>query len=706
MPDATTAAALHFAALVASSDDAIISKDVNGIVTSWNRAAERVFGYTAQEMIGRSITTVIPTDRLSEETEVLSRIRRGESVDHFETIRRHKDGTLIPISLTVSPIRASDGTIVGASKIARDITERRRAEEALAAAEARQNELQQRLIALVAGSGALFESPRMLDVLPAIIALTQSLIDADGYAVWRLNAVEGRWEVGASAGLSDAFARDIVSTDHGAPVSPLSFNDPLVAEDVHAHPMLQDRTAAYHAEGIVSMLAVPLTIAGIRNGALVLYYRSRHHFDEVDIQTARAIANLGAAAITTAGLYDEQRHSREEATKAYREASDASRAKDEFLATLSHELRTPLNAVLGWTRMLRAGAVPPARLSRAIEVIDRNADAQLRLVEDMLELSRIITGNLRLQVQPTRLSGALEAAVETLQPAANAKEIVVTVDADPADLVMGDAARLQQVVWNLLSNAVKFTPKGGSITVSLRRVSTTVQMEIADTGEGIDPSVLPYVFDRFRQEHSGSTRPHSGLGLGLAIVKHLVELHGGEIRVHSDGKGRGATFRLSLPAMTEQQIQTARRGAARGTYSLHGESERMLPGVRALVIDDDPDARELLTALLEARGVRVRAAGSVREGLAALEREVPDIILSDLGMADEDGHHLIRRVRERPAESGGLVPAIAVTAHARPKDATEALSAGFQIHLAKPVDPLELFSAVERLTPERSHPSK
>ena len=187
----------------------------------------------------------------------------------------------------------------------------------------------------------------------------------------------------------------------------------------------------------------------------------------------------------------------------------------------------------------------------------------MRLVEDMLDLSRIITGNLRLQVQPTRLSGALEAAVETLQPAANAKELVVKVDADPADLVMGDAARLQQVVWNLLSNAVKFTPKGGSITISLRRVSATVEMEIADTGEGIDPNVLPYVFDRFRQENSGSTRPHSGLGLGLAIVKHMVELHGGEISVRSDGKGKGATFRLSLPAVTEQQVEAARRGAAR-----------------------------------------------------------------------------------------------------------------------------------------------
>ena len=701
MADASTAAALHLAALVASSDDAIISKDLNGIVTSWNRGAEQVFGYTAGEMIGESITRVVPPDRLSEEAEVLMRIRRGESVDHFETIRRRKDGTLIPISLTVSPIRAPDGTVVGVSKIARDITDRRRAAEALAAAEARHNDLQQRLIALVAGSGALFERPQLRDVLPGIIALAQSLMKADGYAIWRLNVVEGIWEGGASTGLSDAFARNI-GTSQGAAVSAVPFTDPLVVEDVSTHPMLQDGKAIYHAEGIVSLLAVPLTIAGIRRGIFVLYYRSRHKFDEVDVQVARAIANLGAAAITTAELYDEQRCSREEATKAYRQASAASRAKDEFLATLSHELRTPLNAVLGWTQMLRAGVVPPARLTRAIEVIERNADAQLRLVEDMLDLSRIITGNLRLQVQPTRLSSALEAAVETLQPAANAKEIVIKVDADPIDLVMGDAARLQQVVWNLLSNAVKFTPKGGRITISMRRVASAVEMVIADTGEGIDPEVLPYVFDRFRQENSDSTRTHMGLGLGLAIVKHLVELHGGEISVRSEGKGKGATFRLSLPAATEPQGEVARQGDDRDAGPTSDERPRMLPGVRALVVDDDPDARELLTALLEARGVLVRAAGSVREGLAAFEREVPDIILSDLAMPDQDGYDLIRAVRERPVESGGTVPAIAVTAYARPEDAMQSLSSGFQVHLTKPIDPVELFSAVERLTPERS----
>ena len=624
MADPTSAAALHFAALVESSDDAIISKDLNGIVTSWNRAAERVFGYTAGEMIGQSITKLIPTDRLSEETEVLTRIRAGESVDHFETIRRHKNGTLIPISLTVSPIRAPDGTIVGASKIARDITERRRAEEALATAEARQADLRQRLMALVAGSGALFESPKLEDVLPALVALARSLTRADGYGIWRLNAVDGIWEIGASWGVSDAFARNVVGLSQGAVATTV----PLVAEDVSTHPLLQDRQESYRAEGVVSMLAVPLMIAGIRSGIFVLYYRSRQSFDEVDVETARAIGNLGASAITTAELYDEQRRSRDEATRAYRQANEASRAKDEFLATLSHELRTPLNAVLGWARMLRAGVVPQVRMSRAIEVIERNADAQLHLVEDMLDLSRIITGNLRLNVQPARLSAAIEAAVETLMPAAAAKAIDVKVDIDSFDLVMGDAARLQQIVWNLLSNAVKFTPKGGRISVSVRHdaPASTVEMVVADTGEGIDLEVLPYVFDRFRQGDSGSTRAHTGLGLGLAIVKHIAEMHGGHVSVQSEGKGKGATFRLSLPAAARER-QLAASGSAipagrAGDGELGGDSSTLLAGVRALVVDDDPDARELLTALLQARGILVRSAASVREGLAALEYRV------------------------------------------------------------------------------------
>jgi len=549
MSDATTAAALHLAALVASSDDAIISKDLKGIVTSWNRGAERLFGYTSAEMIGESITKVIPTDRLSEETEVLARISRGESVDHFETIRQHKDGALIPISLTVSPIRAQDGTVVGASKIARDITERRRADEALAAAKARQNYLQQRLFDLVAGSGALFESPQMQDVLPAIIALARSLIKADGYAIWRVSADGARWEVQASAGLSDGFARNVVDRYQGtAAPSTFPFNEALASVDVHGDPLLQDRKAMYQAEGIVSLLAVPLTIAGNRNGTLVLYYRSRHECDEADIQTARAIANLGAAAITTASLYDEQRSSREEATKAFSQANAASRAKDEFLATLSHELRTPLNAILGYARMLKSGVLEGARQTRGLEILERNATSLTQIVEDVLDVSRIISGKLALNVQPVDLPALLSQGLATMQPAADAKGVHVQGAIDPgATPVPGDADRLQQVIWNLISNAVKFTPRGEHITVRLERHESHVEMTVSDTGIGL----------------SGNSSP-PGQGVGLANVRdRLSALFGARARfVLEEAAGGGAKATIEVPYEPAAQLAGTTRVTA------------------------------------------------------------------------------------------------------------------------------------------------
>jgi PAS domain S-box-containing protein len=689
-------ATLRLAAIVESSDDAIVSKDLNGIVTSWNQAAERVFGYTAEEMIGKSITTIVPPDRLAEEAVVLRKIRRGEAVNHFETIRMRKDGSLVPISLTVSPIRARNGTIVGASKIARDISERRRAEQALADAERRRNDLQVRLMALAEGSSALFQSPEVQAVLPAAIELAKSLIPADGYAIWRFDEAGQAWTVAASEGLSRPFVDRIISIQRGRATAPLPLTEPLVIEDVSSDPATAEQREAMASEGVQSMLALALTIRRNAAGTLVFYYRTRHIADPNEVQIARAISNLIAAALTTGELYDEQKVRQDEATRAYAQASEANRAKDEFLATLSHELRTPLNAVLGWARMLRSGSVGPDRTVRALEVIERNAEAQLRLVEDMLDLSRIITGNLRLDVQPTRVSQAIAAAVETILPAAKAKEIAIVLDANPLATVMGDQARLQQVVWNLLANAVKFTPRGGSITIALRADASTVEMEVADTGEGIAAEILPYVFDRFRQGESGSTRTQMGLGLGLAIVRHIVEMHGGRVTVKSGGKDQGATFTLSFPSATREQalpMTNHRRFVPLAASQL----DEILAGVRALVVDDDPEARDLMAAMLEARGVQVRTAASAREGLLVLENELPDVILSDLAMPDQDGYDLIRELRRRSASSGGLVPAIAVSAYARTEDSARSLASGFQIHLTKPIDPNTLYSAIERL---------
>jgi two-component sensor histidine kinase len=316
----------------------------------------------------------------------------------------------------------------------------------------------------------------------------------------------------------------------------------------------------------------------------------------------------------------------------------ANRAKDEFLATLSHELRTPLNAVLGWARMLREGTIGPGKMHRAYEVIERNATAQLDLVEDLLDLSRIITGKFRLNVGVVDLSAAIDSAVEAIQPAAVAKGISVKVDADvDAGVVIGDEARLQQAVWNLLSNAIKFTPAGGNVTVSRRRLNGDLEIDVHDTGEGIDPAMLPYVFDRFRQADSGTTRTHMGLGLGLAIVRHIVELHGGEVGVSSDGKGKGATFRLRLPVVPaeERAVPLISRHVFTSASRF---SSLTLTGIRALIVDDDRDARELVTEVLRSRGAYVRAVASAEECLTALDQEVPDVILSDIAMPQEDGY--------------------------------------------------------------------
>ncbi len=849
-------AALRLAAIVDSSDDAIIGKDLTGTVSSWNRGAERIFGYSAAEAIRQPILLIVPHGREGEEEEVQRKICAGESIEHFETIRRRKDGTLVPVSLTISPVRAHDGTIVGASTIARDITERRR-NEALAA------DLQRRLLTLIDASGSVLGSPRLDTVLPATVNLANELLSADGYAIWRADRDGKAWAIVASRGISSDFADHLIDSAARPPAFPLT--EPIVLEDVYASE-LEWRWAVYRAEGIESMLVIPMTIAGTTSGTLVAYHHTKRRFSDVEVQTARALANLAGSAITTAELYEEQRRSREavervnrraaflaeasailggsldyevtlkavanlavphvadwcavdiiddagelkrlavahvDPTKveyartlrgrypedpespygvhhvirtgrsvmmesipdeivearardpehlrilrelgptsyvcvplvarartlgaltfvsaesgrqygtddlhfaedvayraalavdnayAYRQLSVANRAKDEFLATLSHELRTPLNAVLGWARMLRDGDVRGERRAHALEVIERNAEAQLRLVEDLLDVSRIITGKLRLDVQRIELPPIIEAAIEAIQPAATAKNIHVQTALDPkAGPMYGDAARLQQAVWNLLVNAVKFTPRDGRVRVTLMRSTSHLAIEVADTGEGLAPDVLPFVFDRFRQGESGPTRGHGGLGLGLAIVRHIIELHGGSVSASSPGPGQGATFHIHLPVMVASR-ETRRLGSDVGERT--SGPPPSLRGVRVLVVEDDDDARELIVSMLSACDADVAAVSTAGAALAALDERMPDVILSDIEMPAMDGYEFIREVRGRTRAGGGRVGAIALTAYARPEDRARSLMAGFQMHLSKPVNVSELAAAV------------
>jgi PAS domain S-box-containing protein len=398
---------------------------------------------------------------------------------------------------------------------------------------------------------------------------------------------------------------------------------------------------------------------------------------------------------------EQQRLDLLEAERAARtEAEKANRAKDEFLSIVSHELRTPLNAILGWSQVLQAEVGLTPEIQEGLAVVERNARAQAQIIEDLLDMSRIISGKVRLDVQRVDLPAVLDAALASMQPAADAKGLRLQKLVDPlAGPVSGDPARLQQVVWNLLSNAIKFTGKGGRVTLSLARVNSHVEVVVSDTGAGISAEFLPYVFDRFRQEESSTQRRHGGLGLGLAIVKHLVELHGGTIEAKSSGAGEGSTFRVSLPlaALHANPAGGHRRHPVAQTPTDSVWNPPDLSGISVLVVDDDLDSRLLLKRLLEDCRAKVTMAGYVQEALDALDSRRFDVMVSDIGMPQRDGYDLIRVVRARPAEQGGRTPAVALTAFARSEDRTKAMIAGFDLHIAKPVEPRELCAAVARL---------
>ena len=381
------------------------------------------------------------------------------------------------------------------------------------------------------------------------------------------------------------------------------------------------------------------------------------------------------------------------------EAEEANHLKDEFLATVSHELRTPLTAILGWSNMLLAGDLNDAARDRALEVIHRNAQAQNQLISDLLDVSRIISGKLRLDLRTVELSPILEAAVEATRPAAEAKGVHLTTSLDPyAGPVNGDADRLQQVVWNLLTNAIKFTPEGGRVEVKSEIAGTRVEITVRDTGIGIAPEFLPHIFDRFRQADPGTNRIHGGMGLGLSIVRQLVELHGGMIRAKSQGEGRGATFTVSLPFVkTEQEPKPAERRPPAAAVRLEIECPPALRGLRVLVVDDEADTRDMLRAVLEHCHAEVITAGSASEALEAIAQLRPDVLISDVGMPGDDGYSLIAKVRALPAERGGRIPAAALTAYVRAEDRVKVLRSGFQLHVPKPVEPAELVTVVAHL---------
>jgi signal transduction histidine kinase len=383
---------------------------------------------------------------------------------------------------------------------------------------------------------------------------------------------------------------------------------------------------------------------------------------------------------------------------ARREAELANNAKDEFLATVSHELRTPLNAILGWAIIARRYSQSPD-VDRALSTIERNARAQMRIIEDVLDVGRMLGGKLRLEISATRVAEAIEGALLAVRPAADSKgvKLSVTID-DGVSVIAADPGRLQQVVWNLLSNAIKFTPSGGSVEVVARQSQSTVFVRVRDDGQGIRPEFLPHLFETFRQGDGSTTRRHGGLGLGLAIVKQLVQAHGGKITAESEGEGKGSSFTIELPVRDARETTSDRAAqvapVARPSPPAHGVR---LDGVRLLIVDDDEDSRDLIGCILEEQGATVASASSAGEALRLLEEHPPDVLLSDIGMPDINGYALIHRIRGMPAERGGNTPAIALTAYARTVDGERAFTAGFQAHVTKPVDPDNLAAVVAEL---------
>jgi PAS domain S-box-containing protein len=470
----------------------------------------------------------------------------------------------------------------------------------------------------------------------------------------------------------------------------------LTQAELEAHPAYRrfGKDAAAHPP-MRGWLAAPLVGRNGRNLGLIQLSDKVDggDFDEDDEAILIQLAQLASVAVENAWLY--------------REAQEAARTKDEFLAVVSHELRTPMNAIVGWVQMLKSGQLNFLEGQQALEVVERNAKAQTQLINDLLDVSRIISGKMMLESRPVPLEAVVRAALDTVRLSAEAKglrlEAAMEAGLPP---VSGDADRLQQVVWNLLTNAVKFTPKGGQVTVALRRTNSHAEIAVRDNGQGIAAEFLPHIFGRFRQADAASTRKHGGLGLGLSIVRNLVELHGGTVRAESDGPGRGAAFTVTLPfravrseteAEPEPEPEPEAGLGPRQAIPADGRAPRRLDGLRILIVDDEPDARMMVGTVLSKMGARVTAADSAREALRSLEDRLPDLLISDIGMPYQDGYELIRRVRALPPERGGRLPAIALTAFARAEDRERALAAGFQLHVPKPVEPAVLAAAVSGL---------
>ncbi len=660
--------------------------------------AER-FGRSPADIVGKPIAEVVGAAAYASfRHHVESITRTGQAVE-WEAPVRYADGVrVMHCRYVVDP--ASEAPPFGFIAVLEDVTERHR--------EGKRRELLAKASQVFAASldlGAMLTGISALFVPEAADWVTLYLRNDDGsLELAAVTHVDPAREAQLRA-LFDSTPADVRATWwHAQPLQPGDYHLVEDVDDAFLRRMAggDGATAARAREfSTVSTVSVPMMVHGRVLGTLTLASRTpsrRFHVDDVPL--LQEIAGRAAEAIENARLFEMARSER-------RRADEANRAKDEFLAVVSHELRTPLNAILGWSKMLSEGTLDAAGSRKATETIERNAKVQAKLIEDLLDIARIITGKIRLELdayEPLRL---VEAAVDVVAPAAEAKEVgIVCTLAPDVPSMMGDPSRLQQAVWNLLSNAVKFTPRGGRVDVVLDHAGGAWTLTVTDTGAGIAPEFLPHVFERFRQADMGSRRRHTGLGLGLSIVRHIAELHGGTAHAASAGLGAGSSFRLVIPgspvaqrrASAAVQVRTPPPGPEAPPPAMPQDLSRL----SVLVLDDEPDARELLASMLGFRGARVRVASSVKEALAAIAEERPDVLVSDIGMPLQDGYDLIERLRTLPAAEGGALPAVALTAYARTADRTRALLAGFNAHLTKPVEIDQLAAVIASIVPGAS----
>ena len=778
----------YLAAIISSSADAIIAKDLNGTITSCNASAERIFGYKEAELVGQPIHVLLPAERYAEENMILSKVRAGERIENLETVRVAKDGRKVDISLAVSPIHDASGAVIGVAKVARDITEQKRLARELAAQQEYfrvtlgsigdgviasdenglvtfMNPTAEALTGWLAGQGlghpltevfhVVNEKTRQPVENPADLVMRSGqivglgnhtvLVHRDGTerpiadSAAPIRGTNGK-TVGAVLVFRDVTdqrrAEDAIAEQREWFETTLeSIGDAVIATDVQGrvafmNPIAEHLTgwsldeARGHGctevfriineesrrtvENPVSRVLTEGVIVGLANHtALLAADGTERPIDDSGAPIRNRAGRIVGVVLVFRDISERRRieaerrdvsHERERLLNAERaarsDAERASRVKDEFVAMVSHELRTPLNAILGWTQLMTQSAADQDVIARGLDVISRNTRVQAQLVSDLLDVSRITSGKLRLTIEEVELVSLVRNVIETVQQTANSKRISIREQLDtPAIPIAGDPARLQQIIWNLLWNAIKFTPEGGSVLVRVHQSGANGEISIADNGVGIRPEVLPHIFERFNQANLLDTRGAGGLGLGLSIVKHLVDLHGGTIRADSPGEGQGATFTVLLPsgALTE----TAK--AADDEPQRTSEPGETLRGLRILVVEDEVDTRDFLGRFLAAHGAQVVTAGSAAEALAELPNSKADLLISDIGLPEVDGYDLLRRIRETEAGSGGGIPAIALTAYARVEDRARAFRAGYQAHVAKPVEPADLLAAIARI---------